>query len=299
MLVPKFFFQMRLRSKLVSVSRRKDYEYIRQRVDYYNKLSDEVKLPIAAARLSEHKIGRQKVYFFDTYQYTRWFSDSFQWGFCPGDVTYIPEYPSIVKSRSLVDNNENSVVMKLDKVRHFIFVNDKKPFAEKKDVAIFRGKVKGKASRKKFMEMYFHHPMCDLGDVSKNTTDPEEWQTEKKTIREHLDYKFVMALEGNDVASNLKWVMSSNSIAVMPRPTCETWFMEGTLIPDYHYIEIKADFSDLEERLNYYIEHIDEAQEILKHAHEYVAQFKNRERENLISLLVLDKYFEMTGQYKR
>ena len=93
--------------------------------------------------------------------------------------------------------------------------------------------------------------------------------------------------------------MSSNSIAVMPRPTCETWFMEGTLIPDYHYIEIKADFSDLEERLNYYIEHIDEAQEILKHAHEYVAQFKNRERENLISLLVLDKYFEMTGQYKR
>ena len=39
------------------------------------------------------------------------------------------------------------------------------------------------------------------------------------TIREHLDYKFIMALEGNDVASNLKWVMSSNSIAVMTRPT--------------------------------------------------------------------------------
>ena len=44
--------------------------------------------------------------------------------------------------------------------------------------------------------------------------------TPKKTIREHLDYKFIMALEGNDVASNLKWVMSSNSIAVMTRPTC-------------------------------------------------------------------------------
>ena len=102
------------------------------------------------------------------------------------------------------------------------------------------------------MEMYFHHPMCDLGDVSKNTTDPAEWRTEKKTINEHLDYKFIMALEGIDVASNLKWVMSSNSIAVMPRPTCETWFMEGTLIPNYHYIEIKPDFSDLEERLNYY-----------------------------------------------
>ena len=115
-------------------------------------------------------------------------------------------------------------------------------------------------------------------------------------INEHLDYKFIMALEGIDVASNLKWVMSSNSIAVMPRPTCETWFMEGTLIPNYHYIEIKPDFSDLEERLNYYIEHVDESLEIIRHAHEYVSQFKDKRRENLISLLVLDKYFKMTGQ---
>lgn len=298
LLVPKFFFQIRLHHKLALSTSRKDWSYIQQRVQYYNKLCGNVALPSSFPKLAEHKMGKQKVYFFDTYQYTRWFSDTFRWGFCPGDVIYVPEYPSIVKSRPLVDNNENSVLLKLDKVRHFIFVNDKKTFAEKKNRVIFRGKVKGKQSRRKFMEMYFHHPMCDLGDVSKNTTDPVEWQTEKKTIREHLDYKFIMALEGNDVASNLKWVMSSNSIAVMPRPTCETWFMEGTLIPDYHYIEIKPDFSNLEERVNYYINHIDEAQKIIDHAHEYVAQFKNSAREALISLLVLDKYFRVTGQIK-
>lgn len=44
-------------------------------------------------------------------------------------------------------------------------------------------------------------------------------------------------------------------------------------------------------------EHIDEAQEIIKHANEYVKQFKNRKRENLISLLVLEKYFKVTGQH--
>lgn len=296
MLVPKILFQRRLRSRLATLVKREDREYIEQRVNYYNQLSSVVSLPAEASRLAEHKMGRQKVYFFDTYQYTRWFSLDLQWGFCPGDVTYVPAYPSIVKSRPLTSDNANSILMKLDKVRHFIFVNDTKPFAAKKNMAIFRGKVKGKPSRRQFMEMYFHHPMCDLGDVSKNTTDPVEWQTEKKTIGEHLDYKFILALEGNDVASNLKWVMSSNSIAVMPRPTCETWFMEGTLIPNYHYIEIKPDFSDLEERLNYYIEHIDEAQRIIEHANEYVAQFKNQEREHLISLLVLDKYFKMTGQ---
>ena len=298
MLVPKRLFQNKLSRKLVSASLRDDWDYIEQRVNYYNKLSEQIALPSTAPRLVEHKMGRQKVYFFDTYQYTRWFLDSFQWGFCPGDVTYVPEYPSIVKSRPLTEDNENSVVMKLDKIRHFIFVSDKKTFTEKKDMAIFRGKVKGKPSRRMFMEMYFNHPMCDLGDVSKNTTDPQEWQTEKKTIREHLDYKFILALEGNDVASNLKWVMSSNSVAVMPRPTCETWFMEGSLIPNYHYIEIKPDFSDLEEQLLYYIEHTDEAQNVINNAHEYVSQFKNREREELISLWVLNKYFVMTGQKK-
>lgn len=298
MLIPKFLFRIRLEAKLVSTVGREDWKYIQQRVDYYNKLSSNVALPDFAPRLSEHKADKQKVYFYDTYQYTRWFPLCYQWGFCPGDVTYIPDFPSVVKSRPLTLNNENSIIMKLDKVRHFIFVKDRKNFSEKKNMVIFRGKVKGKLSRKHFMEMYFHHPMCDLGDVSKDTTDPLEWQTEKKTIGEHLDYKFIMALEGNDVASNLKWIMSSNSIAIMPKPTCETWFMEGTLIPDYHYIEIKPDFSDLIERVNYYIEHIAEAQKIIEHANEYVAQFKNKEREDLISLLVLDKYFRVTGQKK-
>ena len=136
-----------------------------------------------------------------------------------------------MKSRPLTDDNANSIVMKLDKVRHFIFVDDKKAFTEKKNMVIFRGKVKGKPSRKLFMEMYFHHPMCDLGDVSKNTTDPAEWRTEKKTINEHLDYKFIMALEGIDVASNLEMVMSSNSIAVMPRLPVRHGLWKARLFP--------------------------------------------------------------------
>ena len=54
-----------------------------------------------------------------------------------------------------------------------------------------------------------------------------------------------MCVEGVDVATNLKWVMSSNSIAVMPKPKIESWFMENMLIPEKHYIEIKEDYSDV------------------------------------------------------
>jgi hypothetical protein len=139
----------------------------------------------------------------------------------------------------------------------------------------------------------------DAASTNRSEAHPE-WQKGKMTIGEHLDYKFIMSLEGNDVASNLKWVMSSNCIAVTPKHTQETWFMEGRLIPNYHYIEVKEDFSDLEERLQYYIDHPEEAEAIIQHAHEYIDQFRDKERESLISLLVLKKYFEITnGRYKK
>ena len=63
----------------------------------------------------------------------------------------------------------------------------------------------------------------------------------------------------------------------------------------FHYIEVKDDFSDLEERLTYYIEHPEEAEAIIQHAHEYVDQFRDEAREKLISLLVLKKYFDITN----
>jgi hypothetical protein len=92
--------------------------------------------------------------------------------------------------------------------------------------------------------------------------------------------------------------MSSNSLAVMPKPKFETWFMEGTLKPDYHYVLLKDDYSDLEEKLNYYINNPKAALEIIKNANDYVSQFKDQRREDLISLLVLEKYFYKTGQVK-
>jgi len=86
--------------------------------------------------------------------------------------------------------------------------------------------------------------------------------------------------------------MSSNSIAVMPKPTIETWFMEGTLVGGKHFIEIKPDFSDLESQLQYYIAHPQVCMTIIENAHEHCKQFFNPEREKLCSLLVLDKYFQ-------
>lgn len=312
LLIPDAFYRRRLPHLLDAARKRPDFDYIEQRVNYYMKINR----PFAVSsddsytkdRSWIHYTGRtgdykrkmfHTAYYFDQHHVTRWFPKSYRWNFCPGDVYFTPETPTVVKSRLLTPDNANSVILKLDKLRHFMFVNDTKAFRDKKDAVIFRGKIRQSRVRTRFLEMFFGRPMFDCGVVGKNEGCPDEWMSAKKTIREHLDYKFIMALEGNDVASNLKWVMSSNSLAVMTRPTCETWFMEGTLVPDYHYVEVKEDFSDLPEKLAYYMEHPDKAEEIIAHAHEYVEQFWNPEREELISLMVMDRYFRLSQQAKQ
>lgn len=293
LLIPGIFFRLRLQKKLRTL-KLYDKEYIKGRVNYYNKLSGKHALSPKAITLSGlQNPKKNRVYYFDTHEYTRYFNPAFMACFLFGDITHVPDEPSITKSRPVEGNNAYSVILKLNKIRHYLFIHDKKAFIDKKSMLIGRSVVK-QPHRIRFYEMYFGHPLCNLGQINRNKNP--HWIKDKLTIDEHLEYKFILCLEGYDVASNLKWVMSSNSLAVMTKPKFETWFMEGTLIPNYHFVLIKDDYSDLEERIKYYSTHSDEALKIIANANAYIEQFKNKKREDLISLLVLQKYFLRTDQ---
>jgi len=292
--LPMKLYQSRLEKRLSTLDNY-DEQYIKSRLNYYNKLDCKTVLSESVIHLSDFNVPKKnKTYYFDTYEYSRFFSIDFKMDFRFGDVTSVPEEPAIVKSRPINGNNNNSVVLNLDKVRHFTFLKDKKEFTRKKDMLVGRNAV-GQEHRTKFLKMYIDHPLCNIGKINNNGKDPELLR-DIMTIDEHLDYKFILCLEGNDVATNLKWVMSSNSLAVMPVPKYETWYMEGTLVPGFHFVEIRDDFSDLEEKMEYYMTHTDEALEIIRNANRYIEHFKDRQREKLLSLLVLEKYFYMTGQ---
>ncbi|NCA11053.1 lipopolysaccharide biosynthesis protein [bacterium] len=295
--LPRGITRRRLAGTLASLADRPDRELIERRVDYCNKLDALTPLAAAAPQIGDLRLGRRlTVYFFDCYEYLRWFDPGLHWDYLFGDITHVPAHPTIVKSRPIHGDNRNSVLLNLDKVRHFIFLDDRLSFAEKRDQAIFRGSISQKPERRRFLEMFHGHPLCDARSVKDGPDVPAAWRGGPLTLYDHLRYKFIVSLEGNDVASNLKWAMSSNSVAVMPRPTYETWFMEGTLVPEEHYIEIRPDYADLEEKLRHYIAHPGEAERISAHAHAYVAQFFDPRRELLTSLFVLQKYFRLTGQ---
>ena len=294
LLFPGKLFRSRLEKKLSEI-RDFDFDYLSNRVNYYNKLTEKAELSASVEDLSNFRFRRnEKAYFFDSYEYTRYFNNSLKAAFEFGDVTYVPKEPAIVKTRPLKGENNNSVVLNLDKIRHFTFTKDRKDFSRKQSMLVGRN-VGTQQHRLKFLEMYINHPMCNVGKVNNNG----EYNNLLKgimTLDEQLDYKFVLCLEGNDVATNLKWVMSSKSLAVMTIPKYESWFMEGTLIPDYHYVCIKDDYSDLEERLRYFMENEDKARGIIRNANNYIEQFRVKPREDIISLLVLEKYFYKTNQ---
>ena len=90
--------------------------------------------------------------------------------------------------------------------------------------------------------------------------------------------------------------MESKSLAGMQRPLLEKWIMGGTRVPGRHYVEINDDYSDLPEKLAYYIRHPEEAERIIAHAHEHVRQFRDKRIEEAIALRVMETYFLRTGQ---
>lgn len=72
--------------------------------------------------------------------------------------------------------------------------------------------------------------------------------------------------------------------------------MEGRLKADHHYVLLKDDYSDLDEKIFYYSKNTDDALRIIKNANQYVDQFRNKNIEELISILVMYKYFQLSGQ---
>ena len=288
LLVPDFYYRNKLNKALNAAN---SDEYIQSRVNYYNKVDDTFQLDETVRTIKEFKKEKKKTYFFDLIEFLRYFPSSNKIAYLFGDITTVPDQPTILKSRPILGNNKNSVLMKLNKIRHFIFVNDTVKFEDKKDKAVWRGKCYI-PHRVTFVKQFYDSKLCDIGQTNSKDDVSVPWQKGKLSLKEQLQYKFVVAIEGNDVASNLKWVMSSNSIAIMAKPKYETWFMEGSLIPNYHYILVKDDYSDLEEKIEYYAKNIDISLEIINNAHTFVEQFKDNEREKLISLSVIDKYLE-------
>lgn len=326
---PRIFPQMMLDSKVKNIFKTYDIEILAKRLNFYNKLKNHFEIPMndtkipndclfndmyddilpqqpsrlsnlrilkpVLATLGENSLKHGSVYYYDSYEHSRYFDDNLRWCFLFHDVDSLVSFPAIVKSRPIIAHNENSVLMQLEKHRHFHFIKDSIKYEDKKDILLFRGAVY-QGHRMSFFSKHFENPLCDIGHVGRSESYNARFEKPAMSIESQLHYKFLLSLEGYDVASNLKWVLSSNSLCVMPRPQIETWFMESKLIAGEHYAEIKLDYSDLDSVLEYFLSNPNRAKEIIANANAYCAQFYNKGLESALNILVLRKYFYLSNQ---
>lgn len=208
-------------------------------------------------------------------------------------------------AKARLPHDENIILLKLNYQRHwksFQLVNNNDiPYKQKNNKIIWRGAstgVEDKFNNKRYIlvDKYFNHKNknIDIGvsAIVQTNNDFTKYLKKPIDIKEQLQSKFLISVEGNDVASGLKWQLYSNSVVFMTKPKVCTWLMEDILLPGVHYILLKDDYSDLEIKYKWALKNDKKCMEISKNATNYIKQFLNKKKENRITELIMNKYFE-------
>lgn len=196
------------------------------------------------------------------------------------------EVPHWRKFRAVTSKDPQPIVAKWRVERHFGLVprvaEYDVPWAAKEDRAVFRGSLSGvmrdgydaKASdavncrRSRRCGLVLQYANSSLVDarLSKtldrvaNEVDGIHLTGNKLLWHEQLRYKAIVVVEGNDVASGLKWALASQSIVLTAPPTYTSWAMEDMLMPWVHYVPLNSELTNIEERMQWVIDHDVEAQ---------------------------------------
>jgi len=210
-----------------------------------------------------------------------------------------------------------SILLKLNSIRHFgwmthpLIVNDI-PFSSKKSMVFWRGNATGygfgnnipyrSVSRETLVKTYAHSPFpfLDIGlsfpknflKDSESSENLKYYSKSNVSLEDQLQYKYILSVEGNDVATNLKWIMASNSLVMAPIPQIESWFLESRLIPYVHFLPLKDDFSDLVGKYDWAERHPQECEKMVMNAKTYVKPFLDQEKELEVQKQVMMYYLD-------
>jgi len=221
------------------------------------------------------------------------------------DVVYNNFY-SLMKNRPRETPNDGVLLRCLDFRRHWgNYYNrpDDIDFEQKRNAVIWRGVTTGSennpGNRFDLVKKWFKkNPSINVGfsAIVQNKEKYKKYVLNNVDISNLLKYKYILSVEGNDKDSGLQWKLNSNSVVFMTKPRITTWLMETTLVPNYHYVLLKDDYSDLEEKLDWCNQNQDKCLNINQNARRFMEQFKDSENEEKIEEKVLKKYFKLLNE---
>lgn len=214
------------------------------------------------------------------------------------------DIPLFTKNRFSDDKKDCSVILRsLNFRRHWeLYYNKPKdiPFEKKRDILYWRGVTTGSpekpANRFKLVEKWFNRrSYIDIG-FTEIVQGRYKWGNylagRKVWPTEFLNNKYLLSVEGNDKDSGLNWKLNSNSLVLMTKPRYQSWLMESKLIPGFHYVLLKDDFSDLDEKILWCNSNQEACKFIIKNANNYMKQFSNPSVEYIIEKELINSYFK-------
>ena len=208
--------------------------------------------------------------------------------------------PLFIKARDINGDN-NGIILKLNSKRHWDFreISSDVGWESKLDRVIWRGANTGVESeyndRYKLVKNYSSKYNIGFSKITKKKKLLREDLVIRGNIskEEQLKYKYIISIEGNDVASNLKWILASNSVVIMKKPTKETWLMESKIQPYKHYVPLSENMDNLEEVLTWCKNNDNKCKQIAINGKRYMNMFFNIEREAYIEKRVLEEYIKI------
>jgi len=236
-----------------------------------------------------HTIHPNTAYPIDVVRMGKHSSKPTLWFQC-GDSPYTDyTWPVLVKIRDTKNKSSKGIIANLDSTRHLgdIFKITDIPWADKRDDWLWRGADTGRGIRLDFVRQFYQqHDVGFSGYVQDALICPELYPKhllKPKVPPEHLlQCKYLPIIDGNDKSSSLGWILASNSLPLMPRPRYHSWLCEPWLEPGVHYVEVKRDFSDLVDKIQWCKDHDHECNVIADNGKKFMMQFTNPTQEEYI-----------------
>lgn len=214
-------------------------------------------------------------------------SASLVWAWSYGDKIVEPTLPHLAKVRP-VSQTSPIALLPLSTGRHSGALNTMprreraagRPFAERGACAVWRGASTGnspesgtdgyapdaprelRAPRRVLVERWHNASLAATRGVAVDVGYSALAKSAKlaphvhgryvagsQSVEQMMACRYLISVEGNDVATGLKWMLYTESVVLMAHPTKETWALEGALVPWTHYVPLARDYEDLAERL--------------------------------------------------
>jgi hypothetical protein len=247
-----------------------------------------IKLNFEMYRLNYSKIHPNTHYPPDVIRYLSYVKNKDIYMQC-GDSSFNGDWPVMVKVRD-THRNSSGVIVNFDSTRHMggMFDHPDPPWDSKCDDCVWRGADTGwDGDRLRFVKQYGKSHNVGFSQFVQDALESphlytHEMKKPKLSIQEMKKYKYLPVIDGNDKSSSLGWVMASNSVPIMPKPRFHTWACEPWMEPDIHYVEVKKDWSNFDEKLEWCRDNDEKCKEIAENGTLYMMQFMNQTQETYI-----------------